>query len=66
MADKLQPLKKGFEHMELRSFKKPQIDITNEILKQKEYEQFLALEKQNKGNQKQTKTEHNEGELDNA
>ena len=48
MSIKNTTLAKTFDHMEIKGFKKPQIDINDPILKGEEYEIFLALEKQNK------------------
>ena len=49
MSIKNTTLAKSFDHMKIKGFKKPQIDINDPVLKDKEYQSFLALEKQNKG-----------------
>ena len=47
MANKLK-LKKTYENFNIRSFKEPTCDINDEVIKKKELEEFIKLEKINK------------------
>ena len=56
------PLAKTFAHMEIKNFKKPEYDIYDEDLKQRQFQDFLSAGKKNPCKSEKSKFEKNEGE----